>query len=111
MNRSEKTARIRELNDALRRNGEGGRVLITRGVQALGDATIVAICAAIAAFDAFDGDNDPHGEHDCAILTVENRRIVWKIDYYDATLTYGSSDPADPRVTTRVLTIMLVEEY
>jgi hypothetical protein len=55
--------------------------------------------------------NDPYGEHDFGALTVEDRKIFFKIDYYDRALAGGSPDPADPRVTTRVLTIMLAEEY
>jgi hypothetical protein len=31
--------------------------------------------------------------------------------YFDADLQYGSDDPADPAVTTRVLTILLPEDY
>jgi hypothetical protein len=36
---------------------------------------------------------------------------MFKIDYFDRTMTYGSPDAADPQQTTRVLTIMLVSEY
>lgn len=104
-------ARIRTLNDHLRRTFTGGRVVMTSGVAALPAATQRELIAAIRAFDAFSEDNDPWDEHDMAGLTVCGQRFFWKIDYYDRTLLYGSEDPADPAVTTRVLTIMLVEEY
>ena len=34
-----------------------------------------------------------------------------KIDYYNMTLDMGSPDPADPKVTKRVLTVMFASEY
>ncbi len=102
---------IRDLNDALRTTGKGGRIVITPGIGALAPDAISAILAAVANFNAFDANNDPHGEHDCAVLTVGAKRVIWKIDYYDRSLSGHSPDPADPAVTTRILTIMLAEEY
>jgi hypothetical protein len=102
-------ARIAALNDRLRREGRGGAVLLTAGVQALSNRATVL--HAVATFDAFTEDTDPWGEHDCATLTVGAARVMFKIDYYDRTLTKGSDDPSDPAKTRRVLTILLAEEY
>ena len=71
----------------------------------------LTILSAIAAFDAFNPDNDPYGERDFGALTVEGERIFFKIDYLDRGLTGHSPDPADATVTARVLTVMLAEEY
>jgi hypothetical protein len=38
-------------------------------------------------------------------------RVMFKIDYYDLDLKYRSENPADPTVTSRVMTIMLVSDY
>lgn len=99
-------ALIRALNDRFRSSLIGGRALITAGVQGRGEAF-----AAVRAFTAFGPDNDPHGEHDFGSLTVEGTKLYFKIDYYDAAERFGSEDPADPSMTTRVLTILLPEEY
>ena len=104
-------ALVRRLNDRLRRQHQGGRIVITSGVQALGPVFLEAALAAVAAFERFDADNDPYQEHDFGALSVEGHRLLWKVDYYDTTLTAGSPDPADPAVTARVLTLMLAEEY
>jgi Protein of unknown function (DUF3768) len=106
-----KTARIRELNDQLRRTGKGGRIVITSGIQALGGDAVNEVLLAVAQFDNFTDENDPWGEHDCAVLTVNARRIIFKLDYFDRALRLHSPDASDPAVTERVLTIMLAEEY
>ena len=106
-----KTARIRELNDQLRRKALGGRVVITRGIQALGADGVRDVLIAVARFDDFSEDNDPWGEHDCAVLTAAGRRIIFKVDYFDRDLRWHSPDASDPAVTERVLTVMLAEEY
>ncbi len=106
-----RSAAVAALNDQLRQRGVGGRTMLTAGVQALGQALLMKALAAVRTFDAFNGDNDPHGEHDFGSLDIGAARLFWKIDYYDRELLYGSPDPTDPAVTTRVLTIMLAEEY
>jgi hypothetical protein len=84
--------------------------MMTAGVIALGRAKQIAILDAVAAF-GFNTDNDPYGEGDFGALQVEGERLFFKIDYFDRGLTGHSLDPADPSITTRVLTIMLAEEY
>lgn len=103
--------RVRALNDELRRNHRGGRVVITRGVQNLGPDLLMQVDKAVSEFDAFTPDNDPYGEHDFGAVTVGCQVIFFKIDYYDPDLLHMSPDPADPAVTCRVLTIMLADEY
>jgi len=88
-----------------------GRVLITAGVSAGGEHFASMALRAVAEFDAFDSDNDPHGEHDFGAVTVAGRRLFFKFDYYDPGYEFGSENPADLSQTRRVLTIMLAEEY
>jgi len=109
--RDERTARIRELNDQLRTTGLGGETMITRSLAALDKEELARVLTAVREFKDFSPDNDPWGEHDCAVLEVDGRRILFKIDYYDASLEFGSDDPGDPAKTKRVLTIMLAEDY
>jgi hypothetical protein len=103
--------RIRELNDPLRTTGRGGMVVLTNGIGALGLPAVNRIFAAVASFSDFSSDNDPWSEHDCAVLTVDGIEIIWKIDYFDRTRQFHSPDPADPKVTVRVLTVMLATEH
>ena len=84
---------------------------MTRGIAALDEGDVAWILLAVRTFKDFCEDNDPWGEHDFAGIEVDGKRILWKIDYYDRELAYGSDDPTDPAVTTRVLTVMLAEEY
>jgi Protein of unknown function (DUF3768) len=106
-----KTDVIRALNDAFRRSFVGGAVMITAGVEAIPAEQRRSLLEKVRAFDAFSEDNDPHSEHDFGAIDEGGVRCFWKIDYYDRKTEMGSPDPADPAVTTRVLTIMLADEY
>ena len=107
----EKTARIRELNDQLRKNLSLGTAVMTPGIAALGPEAVERIVHSISAYELFTESNDPHGEHDFGSFKHDGRKVFFKIDYYDRTMEFASADPSDPMVTTRVLTVMLASEY
>ncbi|WHQ68788.1 DUF3768 domain-containing protein [Methylorubrum extorquens] len=102
--------RIAALNDILRRSLSGGTLVLTAGIVALGRERQQIILDAIAAFDRFDADNDPHGEHDFGALEAGGKRVFFKIDCFDRLGRFASPDAADASVTARVLTVMLAGE-
>ena len=102
---------IARLNDAFRTTFAGGKVMMTCGVDVLPSMVKATALQKVAAFDQFTGDNDPHDEHDFGAFELCGRKFFWKIDYYDERCEYGSEDPADAGKTTRVLTLMLADEY
>jgi hypothetical protein len=89
----------------------GGRVMLTAGVDALPSDVKAMVIRRVATFSDFTPENDPHGEHDFGSFALAGRKFFFKIDYFDSTMEFGSEDPADPAKTTRVMTIMLAEEY
>jgi hypothetical protein len=107
-----KTAKIAELNDLCRKAmGITGRLLQTEGINALPPEDQSRIREKVEMFDAFTADNNPHGERDFGSIEHNGEKVFWKIDYYDRSLQYGSEDPSSPKLTARVLTIMLASEY
>jgi hypothetical protein len=108
---AEPTARIRQLNDQLRNTFIGGRVLVTPGVRSLSPGANALLLERVRTFADFSSDNDPYGHHDFGTIEIDGERFFWKVDYYDPSMEGGSEDPADPRRTTRVLTIMRADEY
>jgi Protein of unknown function (DUF3768) len=86
-------------------------VVVTAGFKSLSAGRRHSILARIRAFGNFDEDNDPHCEHDFGLIEEGDVRCFWRIDYHDTDMELMSPDPADPSVTTRVLRVMLAEEY
>jgi hypothetical protein len=105
------TGRIRALNDEARCRGIYNHAVITSGIAALGADAVALIVQTVATFDDFCRANDPYGEHDFGAFEAEGHTVFFKIDYYDQTMSFHSPDPSDPSVTTRVITIMLAQEY
>ena len=124
----EQTVRIAHLNDLARKTmGVACTAVATVGFRSLPDADQSSVRELIETYDAFDEDNDPHGERDFGTIDQladgrwtterprlredERERVFWKLDYYDRQMQFASDDAANPAITRRVLTIMLSDEY
>ena len=105
------TAKIAALNDRARQRLDHCRWILTQGVLSCDPITVAELLIAVEGFDAFTPDNDPYAEHDFGVIKLSDDTFFWKFDYYDLDLQMHSPDPTDTNVTTRVLTIMLADEY
>ncbi len=99
------------MNDQFRQRGCGEITAVTPGIKAVRIVAVEAVVEAVRTFNAFNEGNVPYGEHDMGSVDFQGARIFWKIDYSDTELAFGSPDPANPGLITRVLTIMLASEY
>lgn len=75
-------------------------LVVTAGVMALGDEAVADILMNVKTFNSFNPDNDPWGEHDCAIFDCRCQRLMFKIDDYNGQDGYRY-----------VLTVLLADEY
>ena len=82
--------------------------IMTPGIAALGKEAVDRIIKTIAVFDDFCHANDPHEEHDFGSFEAEGHTIFFKIDLYEEPDVKGAN--GEP-IVTRVLTIMLANEY
>lgn len=108
---SANAARIRALNDEFRQTLKGGMAVITPGIAALGPQAVERIVATVMTYNDFCRDNDPYGEHDFGAFEAEGETVFFKIEYFDPSLGAHSVDPIDPKVTRRIMTLMLSSEY
>ena len=89
----------------------GGTVLLTAGVDTLPSDLQAMVVRRVATFSDFNEDNDPRGKHAFGSFILAGRKFF---SSSIATIRTWSSDrkiQADPSKTTRVLTIILAEEY
>lgn len=107
-----RSQKIAQLNDDFRKSiGQGNLIYMTTGIQALSPEDQFQIFNLIKTFNDFSKGNDPYGEHDFGAFDFKGDRILWKIDYYDRNMEYGSEDPTNPEKTVRVMTVMMAWEY
>lgn len=112
-----RTERIAQLNDRCRHGlDRNARIVVTSNCLARLAPSGTKIAEVLAQVElmrairqaSFDRDSP---ERDKGAVTVGDTEVLFKIDYYDPNLEYGSEDPTDAAQTTRVLTIMLPEDY
>lgn len=112
---------IAALNDWLRNHIASpghNRVVMTVGIADLiGDVSLfrgfrkrAELLRLVRDYDSFGEAINPHGERDLGRFEFEGTACYWKIDYYNLDMDAGAENPADPFTTTRVLTIMRVDE-
>ena len=112
------TERIARLNDRCRQGLDANaRILVTRNCLARlsgegeGIAEILAQAELLAAVRRYSFKPGDGPERDFGAFDLQGQRVLFKIDYYDMALEFGSDDPADASITRRVLTVMLAEDY
>ncbi|WP_255005441.1 DUF3768 domain-containing protein [Roseovarius sp. M141] len=111
--------RIAEQNDQFRKHvltggpagTPQGRIVMTRAVAEVGPTFQMEVTRAVMADETFTEDNDPYGDHTFGAVTVQGRKVWWKIDLYDLDYRWGSETPDDPSQTRRVLTVMFPSDY
>jgi hypothetical protein len=111
--KAERAQNIAALNDAFRKGErpELGQIIVTSGVRDLVAASpsgVAGVYEQVKRFDAFDDGNDLYGEHDFGSFQHCGETLFFKIDLYEEPNVKG---PHGEPVVTRVLTIMLAEEY
>jgi hypothetical protein len=94
-----------------RKSLTGGRIMMTLPLATMRDDVRARAIELKRTFDNFTPDDDPHNEHDFGSFEIDDQKFIFKHDYYDKSMQYGSEEPGEPQKTTRVLTIMLADEY
>lgn len=108
---TQRTQEIQTLNDAFRTSFQGGRVVLTAGMQALSPDELQQVFDIVKSFTDWSSYNDPYGEHDFGSFEFNKSVFYWKIDCYDRNQINHSPDASNPLLTLRVLTILCAEEY
>lgn len=112
----DRTEAIARLNDRARLGLDPtARIVFTRASLATfcdPDSIEVMFVQAqlLAAFRACSFAEDSP-ERDFASIEFRGHKVWLMIDCYDRNLEYGSDDPADASVTTRVVTILRPSDY
>jgi hypothetical protein len=104
-NQEEKFKEMARRNDIARQLGLN--VVLSNKAAELSD--IKELLYSVRSFDKFTKHDDFYGWHDLGRFDWYGQSVLWKIDYFDPTLTHFE-DPLS-ETCKRVITIMLASEY
>lgn len=99
---------IRALNDAARSTFTGCLLVLTEAFEKLPLTIRSHVLKSVREFTQFEEVRDT--EHRYGVIWYEGTEFFFHMDYRDLTLQLHSPDPANPRVTRRVLTVGLASE-
>lgn len=100
--RSEETARRNDIARKLSLN-----VTVTNKAAELPD--LEGLLHHIRAYNDFTEKNDPCEAHDMGFFNWKGSDVIWKIDYFNETLTCFEDPLSD--TCKQVITVMLAKEY
>jgi hypothetical protein len=86
---------------------DGGSVMLTRAVAALGHEVQQEIIEALGRHDDRDANSDPSGEHEFRMITVQGHQILFTIDYFDRKLFRDPRATSDTKDVHRTVNVML----
>ncbi len=107
----QRSAKIAQLNNKYRALFPNNLNILTAMIMVLSNDDRLALFEKVRSFNDFTQENDPFAEHDFGRFIYKEERYFWTIDYYDLKVESHSSDPSDPTITCRVLTLMHSSEY
>ena len=99
--------------DLLTKMPAHNRIITTPGILALtaSDDNMQQLLKGILEFREEDFTDDEYGDRNMFTVQYNHTTVLCVIDNWDLELAYGSEYPLDDDKTTRVLTILLPEEY
>ena len=90
-----------------------GLIVMTQTLAAMDPILVHKARVAIGRLDVFEPDNDPDGFHDFGAVEIDDQKIWFKINLYEAgsDKRYGAERPDNPVTTERVMTLMLPSDW
>ena len=88
-----------------------GRFVLSKGIQSLTPQVQIEVFAKIRNYNDFTVENSPSEERSFGVIYHADVSVVWTIDSFDENYQCSGEGRANPKVSRRVLKIVLEREY